>query len=44
MYYNLWMTESRCFRFLLYCLSQDKPEWQWNVVKLYTIKKIVKTK
>lgn len=44
MYYDLWMTESRCFRFLLYCLSKDKPGWQWNVVKLYTIKKIVKTK
>lgn len=44
MYYDLWITEVRSYRFLLYCLSKDKPEWQWNVVKLYTIKKMVKSK
>lgn len=44
MYYDLWITEVRSYRFLLYCLSKDKPGWQWNVVKLYTIKKMVKSK
>ncbi|KAL5242600.1 hypothetical protein ACI65C_010010 [Semiaphis heraclei] len=43
MYYDLWLTEVRCYRFLLYCLSKDKPGWQWNVVKSYTIRKIVKS-
>ncbi|VVC38584.1 Armadillo-like helical,Domain of unknown function DUF3730 [Cinara cedri] len=43
MYYDLWLTEIRCYRFLLYCLSKDKPGWQWNVVKSYTIQKIVKS-
>lgn len=44
MYYDLYMTETRCYRFLLYCLSKDKPSWQWNVVKSHTIKKMVETK
>ncbi|KAF0756958.1 DUF3730 domain-containing protein [Aphis craccivora] len=43
MYYDLWKTEVRCYRFLLYCLSKDKPGWQWNVVKSYTIRKMVKS-
>lgn len=43
MYYDLWITEVRCYRFLLYCLSKDKPGWQWNVVKSYTIRKMVKS-
>lgn len=44
MYFDLCMTELRCYRFLLYCLSKDKPDWKWNIVKLYTIKKMVKSK
>lgn len=44
MYYDLWRTEVRCYRFLLYCLSKDKPGWQWNIVKSHTIRNIVKLK
>lgn len=44
LYYNLWMTEVRCYRFLLYCLTKDKPGWQWNVVKSHTLKKMVEFK
>lgn len=44
MYYGLWLTEVRCYRFLLYCLSKEKPGWQWNVVKSYTIREIIKSK
>lgn len=44
MYYGLWITEVRCYRFLLYCLSKEKPGWQWNVVKSYIIRQIIKLK
>lgn len=44
MYYDLWTTEVRCYRFLLYCLSKEKSGLQWNVVKAYTIKKLVELK
>ncbi|XP_050423893.1 uncharacterized protein LOC126835384 isoform X2 [Adelges cooleyi] len=43
MYFDLWTIESRCYRFLLYSISKDKPGWQWNVVKAYTVQKLVKT-
>ncbi|XP_025412636.1 uncharacterized protein LOC112685081 isoform X2 [Sipha flava] len=43
MFYDLWITEVRCYRFLLYCLSKDKSGLQWNIVKAYTIKKLVES-
>ncbi|XP_050523203.1 uncharacterized protein LOC126895412 [Daktulosphaira vitifoliae] len=43
MFYDLWKTESRCYRFLLYSLSKDKSGWQWNIVKSFTVQKLTKS-